>query len=48
VNIDDSKVVIEADISGLEKKFENITDTKHVSENIDSSINKLTQIMKGK
>lgn len=48
IDIDDSKFVIVEDISGLEKKFEDIAKTTDVHENIESSINKLSQIMKGK
>lgn len=48
VNIDESKVVLETDISGLEKKFDDITETTMVNDNITGSINKLSQIMKGK
>lgn len=48
VDIDESKVVLETDISGLEKKFEEITQTTTVNDNISDSINKLSQIMKGK
>jgi len=48
VDIDESKVVLETDISGLEKKFGEITETKTVNDNISDSINKLSQIMKGK
>lgn len=48
VNIDERKVVIDTDISGLEKKFDDISETTMVNDNIASSINKLSQVMKGK
>lgn len=48
IDIDESKVIIDTDTSVLEKKFENLGEDKHVNENIDSSISKLSQIMKGK
>lgn len=48
VDIDESKFVVEADLSGFEKKFEEIAASKEMNENIESSINKLSQIMKGK
>jgi hypothetical protein len=48
VDIDESKVIIDADTSVLEKKFDNLGEDKHVNENIESSISKLSQIMKGK
>lgn len=48
IDIDESKVIIDTDTSVLEKKFENLGEDKHVNENIESSISKLSQIMKGK
>lgn len=48
VDIDDSKFVVDVDLSGFEKKFEEIAETKESNENIESSISKLSQIMKGK
>lgn len=48
VDIDESKVIIDTDTSVLEKKFENLGEDKQVNENIESSISKLSQIMKGK
>lgn len=48
VDIDESKFVVDADLSGFEKKFEEIAETKESNENIESSISKLSQIMKGK
>lgn len=48
VDIDESKVIIDTDTSVLEKKFDNLGEDKHVNENIESSISKLSQIMKGK
>lgn len=46
VVIDETKVVTKIDTSGLEKKFDNIGDTKQSKDNISSAINKLKQ-MKG-
>lgn len=48
IDINESKVIIDTDTSVLEKKFENLGEDKHVNENIESSISKLSQIMKGK
>lgn len=48
IDIDNSKMVIIEDISGLEKKFDNMGNTTDVHSNIESSINKLSQIMKGR
>lgn len=48
IDIDNSKMVIIEDISGLEKKFDSIGNTTDVHDNIESSINKLSQIMKGR
>jgi hypothetical protein len=48
IDIDDRKVIIDTDTSALEKKFEILGEDKQVNESIESSINKLSQIMKGK
>ena len=47
IDIDESTYVINENTDGLEKKFENIADTKSVSDNIESSVNKLSQMIKG-
>jgi hypothetical protein len=48
IDIDDRKVIINTDTSTLEKKFEILGEDTQVNESIESSINKLSQIMKGK
>jgi hypothetical protein len=46
IDIDDKKIVTDIRIDGLEKKYQEITETKQSDENISSSINKLKS-MKG-
>lgn len=47
VAIDDSIFVMEQDTDSLEKHFDNITETKLQETNIQSSIDKLSQLRKG-
>ena len=47
VTIDDSIFVMEQDTESLEKHFDNITETKLQETNIQSSIDKLSQLRKG-
>ena len=44
ITIDDSKYVTDIKTSGMEKKYDNLGDTKVSNENIESSINKLKNI----
>lgn len=44
VTIDESKFVTDIKTSGMEKKYENLGETKISTENIESSINKLKNI----
>jgi hypothetical protein len=46
IKIDDKKIVTEIKTDGLEKKYQNLGETKISDENISSSINKLKN-MKG-
>jgi len=48
VSIDESIVVIEQDTDDLEKHFDEITETKIKDVNIQKSIDKLSQLRKGK
>lgn len=47
IEIDDTKVVLKVDTAGMEKKFDQMTESKSVKNNISSSVNKLKS-MKGK
>lgn len=47
IEIDSTKVVLKVDTEGMEKKFDKITESKSVKNNISSSVNKLKS-MKGK
>lgn len=47
IEIDDTKVVLKVDTDGMEKKFDQMTQSKSVKNNISSSVNKLKS-MKGK
>jgi len=44
ITIDESKYVTDIKTSGMEKKYENLGETKISTENIESSINKLKNI----
>lgn len=44
ITIDESKYVTDIKTSGMEKKYENLGETKISDENIESSINKLKNI----
>jgi hypothetical protein len=44
ITIDESKYVTDIKTSGMEKKYENLGETKVSEENIESSINKLKNI----
>lgn len=46
VSIDDTKVVVAIKTDGLEKKYQNLGDTKTSSENISESVNKLKSLKK--
>ena len=46
VNIDDSVLVHNIDTSGMEKKFEQISEIQQSDANIESSVNKLSQIIR--
>lgn len=47
INIDESTYVINENTDELEKKFENIANTKSVNDNIESSVSKLSQMIRG-
>ena len=47
IEIDDTKVVLKVDTGGMEKKFDKMTESKSVKNDISSSVNKLKS-MKGK
>ena len=47
IEIDDTKVVLKVDTGGMEKKFDKMTESKSVRNDISSSVNKLKS-MKGK
>lgn len=47
IEIDDTKVVLKVDTAGMEKKFDQMTESKSVKNDISSSVNKLKS-MKGK
>jgi hypothetical protein len=47
IEIDSTKVVLKVDTEGMEKKFDKITESKSVKNDISSSVNKLKS-MKGK
>lgn len=46
ITIDDRKVVTDINLSGLEKKYENLGETVTGDNNISSSVNKLKNIKK--
>ena len=45
--IDDKKIVLNIKTDDIEKKYDNLGDVKHSSENITSSVDKLKQMKKG-
>jgi hypothetical protein len=48
VSIDDSKLVSNIDTTEMEKKYDNIAPSVEINDNIDSSVNKLSSLIKGK
>lgn len=47
VSIDESTFVVHESTDGMEKKFEKLGEDKSVNESIESSVNKLSQLIKG-
>lgn len=47
IEIDNTKIVLKIDTDNMEKKFDNITESKKQKNDVSSSVNKLKQ-MKGK
>jgi len=48
VSIDDSKLVSIIDTTEMEKKYDNIAPSVEINDSIDSSVNKLSSLIKGK